>query len=71
MRYLGVRSLVRFGATCKSYRTAASMEVARRKDCIASIEYEVTRLLAGGTSDDDDEKFYEAEALVYDTIRCD
>ena len=68
MRYLGVRSLVSFGATCKSYRNAAYTEVARRKRCIASIEDEVTRILHDETMDDDD-KFYEAETLVYNTVR--
>ena len=68
VRYLGVRSLVSFGATCKSYRNAAYTEVARRRRCIASIDDEVTRILNDATMDDDD-KFYEAETLVYNTVR--
>ena len=68
VRYLGVRSLVSFGATCKSYRNAAYTEVTRRRRCIASIEDEVTLILNDATMDDDD-KFYEAETLVYNTVR--
>ena len=62
--YLGVRSLVSFGATCKSYRNAAYTEVARRRCCIVSIDDEATRILDGNRTLDDDDKFYKAETLV-------
>lgn len=65
VQFLGVSSLVRFGATCKSFRVAVSKEVARRKECIASMENEVARLIASM----DDDKFYAAETLVYYTMR--
>ena len=65
VQFLGVSSLVRFGATCKSFRVAVSKEVARRKESIASMENEVARLIASM----DDDKFYEAETLVYYTMR--
>lgn len=46
------------------------MEVARRKERIATIEDEATRILddCDGTMGDDD-KFYEAETLFYNTMR--
>jgi hypothetical protein len=46
VQYLGVRSLVRFGATRKSNRAAVAKEVERRKAHIAEIEDEVTLLMA-------------------------
>ena len=44
VKFLGVRSLVAFGATSKSHRAALANEVDRRKACIAEVEVEVTRL---------------------------
>ena len=46
VQFLGVRSLVAFGATSKSHRAALANEVDRRKACIAEVEVEVTRLMA-------------------------
>jgi len=45
VHFLGVQSLLRFGATCKAYQVVVSSEVVRRKDYIAEIEGEVVRLL--------------------------
>ena len=46
VQFLGVRSLVSFGATSKSHRAALANEVDRRKACIAEVEVEVTNLMA-------------------------
>lgn len=46
VQFLGVRSLVSFGATSKSHRAAVVNEVDRRKACIAEAEVEMTRLMA-------------------------
>ena len=46
VQFLGVRSLISFGATSKSQQTTMAHEVERRKACIADIEVEVTRLMA-------------------------
>ena len=46
VRFLGVRSLVSFGATSKSHRVAMEEEVERRKRRIAATEVEVARLMA-------------------------
>ena len=45
-QFLGVRSLLNFGATCKSHREVVAGEVLRRKACIMQIAVEVKRLLA-------------------------
>ena len=45
VQFLGVRSLVSFGATGKSHRETMQNEVKRRKECIAEVEVEVTRLI--------------------------
>ena len=46
VRYLGVRSLVRFGSTCKSHHeNIVPKEVTRRKERIAEIEGEAKRLI--------------------------
>lgn len=44
-QFLGVRSLVRFGAVCKSHKVAVTKEVTRRKECIADIEDKVKQLM--------------------------
>jgi hypothetical protein len=46
--FLGVRSLVRFGATSKSHAVVVSKEVERRKACISAAEDEVKRLTMKG-----------------------
>lgn len=46
VQYLGVRSLVRFGASCKYHASVVSREVDRRKTRVADIEDEVVRLMA-------------------------
>ncbi len=46
VQYLGVRSLVRFGASCKYHALVVSREVERRKKCIADIEDEVVRMMS-------------------------
>ena len=46
VQFLGVRSLISFGATSKSQQTTMAHEVERRKARIADIEVEVTRLMA-------------------------
>jgi hypothetical protein len=46
VQFLGVRSLISFGATGKSQRMTIVNEVKRRKAYIADIEVEVTRLMA-------------------------
>ena len=48
VQFLGVRSLVRFGAACKSHALVVSREVERRKGCIAAVENEVMRLTMRG-----------------------
>ena len=45
VQYLGVRSLVRFGSTCKFHRDVVSKEVERRRVCIAAIEHDATMSL--------------------------
>ncbi|KAL3788152.1 hypothetical protein ACHAW5_006600 [Stephanodiscus triporus] len=49
VQFLGVRSLVRFGAACKYHALVVSKEVERRKKCIADIEDEVVRLMSATT----------------------
>ena len=44
-QFLGVRCLVRFGATCKAHGEVVTAEVVRRKERVASIEAEVASLL--------------------------
>ena len=44
-QFLGVRSLLSFGATCKSHRSVVSKEIERRKACIEEICIEVRRLM--------------------------
>jgi hypothetical protein len=46
LRFLGVRSLVNFGATGKSNRIAMLVEIERRKKHIADTEIEVARLMS-------------------------
>jgi len=46
VQFLGVRSLVSFGATGKSHRETMQNEVKRRKECVAEVEVEVTGLMA-------------------------
>ena len=46
VQYLGVRSLVRFGASCKYHASVVSREVDRWKTRVADIEDEVVRLMA-------------------------
>ncbi|KAL3817491.1 hypothetical protein ACHAXA_007081 [Cyclostephanos tholiformis] len=58
MEYLGVRSLLRFGATCKYHAGLLSREVERRRAYVADIEAEFARLTrdvesAGGEDDGD------------------
>ena len=48
VQFLGVRSLVRFGAACKSHALVVSREVERRKGCIARAQNEVMRLTMRG-----------------------
>ena len=45
VQYLGVRSLMRFGASCKYHANVASNEVARRRRLVSDIEIEVVRLM--------------------------
>ena len=68
VQYLGVRSLIQFGATCKSYNIVVSKEVVRRKEYIMSFEKDVARLLIDSEMNEDD-KFYFAETLVYNAMR--
>lgn len=42
VQYFGVRSLVRFGFTCKFHRDVVSKEVERRRVCISAIEHDAT-----------------------------
>ena len=44
VQFLGVRSLVRFGAACKSHQAVVNEEVKRRKEFVASAEVEVKQL---------------------------
>jgi hypothetical protein len=44
--FLGVCSLLSFGATCKSHRDVVAGEIVRRKACIMEIGDEVKRLIA-------------------------
>ena len=50
VQFLGVRSLIRFGAVCKSHKQfLVSMEVVeRRKNCIADVENDAQRLTMRG-----------------------
>jgi hypothetical protein len=48
-QFLGVRSLLSFGATCKSHRDAVAGEVVRRKAYIMEIAVEIIRLLVNQT----------------------
>jgi hypothetical protein len=48
VQYLGVRSLIRFGAVCKSHKQLVAMEVERRKNRIAEVENDVQRLTMTG-----------------------
>jgi hypothetical protein len=57
MEYLGVRSLVRFGSTCKQHGGSLSREIERRRACVADVEVEVARLMKDveSTANDDDD----------------
>ena len=46
VRFLGVRSLISFGATSKAHRIVMEKEIERRKAYIAQVEVEVTQLMA-------------------------
>jgi hypothetical protein len=46
VQFLGVRSLVRFGATSKLHKGVLLGEVERRRTCIVAVEAEVAQLLA-------------------------
>ena len=46
LRFLGVRSLVNFGATGKSNRIAMMSEIERRKMHVAKTEVKVARLMS-------------------------
>ena len=46
VRFLGVRSLISFGATSRAYRIVMEKEVERRKAYISQVEVEVTQLMA-------------------------
>lgn len=50
VQYLGVRSLMRFGASCRYHASVTSNEVERRRRLVARIEAEVVRLM--GVADD-------------------
>lgn len=52
-QFLGVRSLLRLGATCKSHRAVIRKEIDRRRHCIAKIGVEVRRLMASQKQSDD------------------
>ena len=45
VQFLGVRSLLHFGAACKAHKVVVSKEVERRKEFVASVEMEVKQLL--------------------------
>jgi len=45
VKYLGVRSLVRFGTVCRNLSSVVSKEIMRRKERVAAIEIEVSRLM--------------------------
>ena len=45
VKYLGVRGLVRFGAVCRNLSSVVSKEITRRKERVAAIEIEVSRLM--------------------------
>jgi hypothetical protein len=63
VHFLGVQSLLRFGATCKAYQVVVSREVLRRKDYIAEIEGEVVRLLTNQKQSVELTAYIEGEAL--------
>jgi hypothetical protein len=63
VHFLGVQSLLRFGATCKAYQVVVSSEVLRRKDYIAEIEGEVARLLTYQKQSVELTEYIEGEAL--------
>ena len=46
VQFLGVRSLIRFGATCRCHNTVSLGEVERRRTCIVAVEAEVAKLVA-------------------------
>jgi hypothetical protein len=46
VQFLGVRSLVCFGATCKFHKVVLLGEVERRRTCIVAVEAEVAQLVA-------------------------
>ena len=62
-QFLGVQSLLRFGATCKAYQVVVSSEVLRRKDYIAEIGGEVARLLTSQKQSVELTSYIEGEAL--------
>jgi hypothetical protein len=45
VQYLGVRSLVRIGATSKNLRNVVSKEIERRKERVSNVEIAVKRLM--------------------------
>jgi hypothetical protein len=49
VQFLGVRSLLSFGATCKSHRDVVAGEIVRRKAYIMEIAVEINRLLVNQT----------------------
>lgn len=73
VKFLGVRSLVSFGATSKCQRRTMQNEVNRRKECIAVVEVEVTRLMASAKQSAKLSKYINhyikthSDSAVYDT----
>lgn len=73
VKFLGVRSLVSFGATSKCQRGTMQNEVHRRKECIAEVEVEVTRLMASSKQPAKLSKYINyyikthSDSAVYDT----
>lgn len=45
VKYLGVRSLVRFGTVCRNLSSVVLKEIMQRKERVAAIEIEVSRLM--------------------------
>ena len=62
-QFLGVQSLLRFGATCKAYHVVVSREIVRRKESIAEIGEEVARLLTSQKQSVELTEYIEGEAL--------
>ena len=70
-RYLGVRSLLSFGATCKSHRIVMSKEIERRKARIEKICTEIRRLMASQKQSVDLTKYIKSnagDAIGFDVI---